>query len=60
MYNYEELPAFKAKLAELKGGEVPVTMLNGATEEAVAEEKAPEVTASEPAAVEPMEEKPAS
>ncbi|OGJ56767.1 transcription termination factor NusA, partial [Candidatus Peribacteria bacterium RIFCSPHIGHO2_01_FULL_51_35] len=26
MYNYEELPAFKAKLAELKGGEVPVTM----------------------------------
>jgi N utilization substance protein A len=28
MYNYEELPAFKAKLAELKGGEVEVMMLN--------------------------------
>jgi transcription termination/antitermination protein NusA len=28
MYNYEELPAFKAKLAELRGEEVPVTLLN--------------------------------
>lgn len=28
MYNYEELPAFKAKLAELKGEEVQVVMLN--------------------------------
>ncbi len=27
MYNYEELPAFKAKLAELKGEEVEVVML---------------------------------
>jgi len=27
MYNYEELPAFKAKLAELKGEEVQVTIL---------------------------------
>jgi N utilization substance protein A len=28
MYNYEELPAFKAKLAELRGEEVEVAMLN--------------------------------
>jgi N utilization substance protein A len=28
MYNYEELPAFKAKLAELKGEEVAVAVLN--------------------------------
>lgn len=28
MYNYEELPAFKAKLAELRGAEVPVVLLN--------------------------------
>lgn len=42
MYNYEELPAFKAKLAELKGEEVEVAMLtpeaeakaDGAEEEA--------------------------
>jgi N utilization substance protein A len=43
MYNYEELPAFKAKLAELKGEEVEVTLLNqpAATEEGAegAEEK---------------------
>lgn len=30
MYNYEELPAFKAKLAELKGEEVQVVLLNEA------------------------------
>ncbi len=29
MYNYEELPAFKAKLAELKGEEVEVAVLTG-------------------------------
>ena len=45
MYNYEELPAFKAKLAELKGGEVPVALLNGAAEAAV-EEKIPEAEAT--------------
>ncbi len=47
MYNYEELPAFKAKLAELKGEEVQVVMLNETPtdeekktkEEPVAEEK---------------------
>jgi N utilization substance protein A len=42
MYNYEELPAFKAKLAELKGEEVQVTMLNEVKtegEEAAAEGK---------------------
>ena len=58
MYNYEELPAFKAKLAELKGGEVPVALLNGAAEEAVAEEKAPEAEAAPEAPKE--EEKPAA
>ncbi|MSR67608.1 transcription termination/antitermination protein NusA [Candidatus Peribacteria bacterium] len=38
MYNYEELPAFKAKLAELKGEEVEVVMLAPAVE---GEEAAP-------------------
>lgn len=28
MYNYEELPAFQAKLAELRGEDVPVAILN--------------------------------
>ena len=43
MYNYEELPAFKAKLAELRGAEVPVVLLNAEGE--VTEEKAAEVVA---------------
>ena len=33
MYNYEELPAFKAKLAELKGEEVEVAILTPEPEE---------------------------
>ena len=33
MYNYEELPAFKAKLAELRGEEVAVAVLNPPAEE---------------------------
>ena len=33
MYNYEELPAFKAKLAELRGEEVAVAVLNAPAEE---------------------------
>lgn len=37
MYNYEELPAFKAKLAELRGEDVPVAILNAPASEAVAE-----------------------
>jgi N utilization substance protein A len=41
MYNYEELPAFKAKLAELRGGEVIVTEFKN-EEETAAE---PEVKA---------------
>lgn len=28
MYNYEELPAFRAKLAELRGEDIPVAILN--------------------------------
>lgn len=55
MYNYEELPAFKAKLAELKGEEVQVTMLNEAPAAEEGEEAAPE----EPKTEEPKEEKPA-
>ncbi len=42
MYNYEELPAFKAKLAELRGEEVEVVVLNQdgeVVEEAPAEER---------------------
>ncbi len=38
MYNYEELPAFKAKLAELRGEDVPVAILNPPASEAVAAE----------------------
>ncbi len=41
MYNYEELPAFKAKLAELKGEEVEVIMLGAAAESSEAAEGAP-------------------
>jgi len=33
MYNYEELPAFQAKLAELRGEDVPVAILNDAGDE---------------------------
>lgn len=55
MYNYEELPAFKAKLAELKGEEVEVAMLTPETEEKAEEAavetvdtgKADEATADE-------------
>src|SRR3989338_8589208 len=54
MYNYEELPAFKAKLAELRGGEVPVALLNGTAEEAVVEKTSEEVAAVET----PKEENP--
>lgn len=43
MYNYEELPAFKAKLAELKGEEVEVAMLNETTKEEGVEEAEEEV-----------------
>ncbi len=38
MYNYEELPAFKAKLAELRGEDVPVAILNPPASEAAAVE----------------------
>ncbi len=54
MYNYEELPAFKAKLAELKGEEVQVAILNQPAEG----EAAPEAAAEEPKE-EAKEEKPA-
>lgn len=46
MYNYEELPAFKAKLAELKGGE----QMMEATEEASVAEVTAEVPVEEKAA----------
>ncbi len=39
MYNYEELPAFKAKLAELRGEEVEVALLNQEPVEGAEEEK---------------------
>jgi N utilization substance protein A len=35
MYNYEELPAFKAKLAELKGEDVAVAIINPPAAEGV-------------------------
>ncbi len=42
MYNYEELPAFKAKLAELKGEAVDVVILEGTAKEAGEPEEKPE------------------
>lgn len=51
MYNYEELPAFKAKLAELRGEEVQVNILDGANsapaDVAIAEKAAEAVAAPE-------------
>ncbi|MBP9773904.1 MAG: transcription termination/antitermination protein NusA [Candidatus Peribacteraceae bacterium] len=51
MYNYEELPAFKAKLAELRGEEVQVNILEGANsapaDVAIAEKAAEAVAAPE-------------
>lgn len=47
MYNYEELPAFKAKLAELRGEEVEVAVLNEPTVEEGADTEAPAETATE-------------
>ncbi len=41
MYNYEELPAFKAKLSELRGEEVPVAEINAAPAEEAPAEEAP-------------------
>jgi N utilization substance protein A len=38
MYNYEELPAFKAKLAELRGGEVIVSVPDAGDDSAVVSE----------------------
>ena len=51
MYNYEELPAFKAKLAELKGEEIPVAILvPPAGEDGVPAEVVAEVAVAETAA----------
>lgn len=51
MYNYEELPAFKAKLAELKGGEPMATMVAPPSEEAPPAEST--TVEAEPKAEEP-------
>ncbi len=45
MYNYEELPAFKAKLAELKGEEVEAVLLGGGQEGTVGKAESEEVKA---------------
>ncbi len=47
MYNYEELPAFKAKLAELKGEAIEVAILNAGEEAEESKEEAE--TPAEPA-----------
>ncbi|HRH93120.1 MAG TPA: KH domain-containing protein, partial [Candidatus Peribacteria bacterium] len=60
MYNYEELPAFKAKLAELRGEDVPVAILNAPATEGAAEapaDMAVPMDAPAPAAEEPKKEK---
>jgi N utilization substance protein A len=50
MYNYEELPAFKAKLAEIRGGPVAVVEIPKEGEEGVQETEADvAVPATEPA-----------
>ncbi len=59
MYNYEELPAFKAKLAELKGEEVQVAILTpeGAVAEEPKEEKKTKKKKEEKVKEAPAEEK---
>ncbi len=58
MYNYEELPAFKAKLAELRGEAVEERELQEAvTLDAEAPEPAPEAPSSAPAETEATEGK---
>ena len=52
MYNYEELPAFKVKLAEVRGEPVQVVMLTGEAEAAEGAEVAPTAEASPEAAPE--------
>ncbi len=55
MYNYEELPAFKAKLAELRGGIMPVEASAPVAESPATEEKpAEEVTALTPDTDQPV------
>ena len=56
MYNYEELPAFKAKLAELKGEEVEVAMLNGGEAKELEETEQTEEKKVEEAPVEEKKE----
>lgn len=55
MYNYEELPAFKAKLAELKGEDIAVAILTPEGEVKAVE--VPDVIVEAPAVTEPTEEK---
>lgn len=62
MYNYEELPAFKAKLAELKGGEIIMAELSPegevVTPQAPAAEAVTAETVVEPAAAASAEQGP--
>lgn len=62
MYNYEELPAFKAKLAELKGGEIIMAELSPEGEvvapQAPAAEAVTAETVVEPAVAASTEEEP--
>lgn len=58
MYNYEELPAFKAKLAELRGEEVEVALLNQEPKEG--EEEKPKRGRKKAVATEETEAAPAA
>lgn len=55
MYNYEELPAFKAKLAELQGGDIKMVDLTETTEEGESDsaEATPDKEVAEEAPIEP-------
>ncbi len=57
MYNFEELPAFKAKLEELRGEAVEAVTLNADGEEVVEEEAPEEKAAKKPKAEETKETK---
>lgn len=56
MYNYEELPAFKAKLAELRGEEVEVVELTGEDEGEENEAEAERTEVTEGAEIEEVKE----
>ena len=56
MYNYEELPAFKAKLSEIRGGPVAVAVIPKEGEEEADASEQPQPSPAAGEAVEPAKE----